>query len=62
MLASVVMAAGLWWSSQHWSWVELWQQPLLRAGLMALVLLGALGVYLTLLVLMKFPLRSIIKA
>ena len=62
MLASAVMAAGLWWSSQHWHWVDLGQQPLLRAGLMAAVLSVAALIYLTLLALMKFPLRSIIKA
>lgn len=61
-VASLAMAAWLFWSSQHWPWLE-WTgaQALWRAGVMALVLLVAGLIYLSLLVLMKFPLRSLIK-
>ncbi|MEY2781548.1 MAG: putative peptidoglycan biosynthesis protein MurJ [Pseudomonadota bacterium] len=63
VLASLAMAAWLFWSSQHWPWLD-WTgaHALMRAGVMTLVLLGAGLIYLTLLALMKFPLRSLIKA
>ena len=63
VLASLAMAAWLLWSSQHWPWLD-WAgaHALMRAGVVALVLLGAGLIYLILLALMKFPLRSLIKA
>lgn len=61
VLASVCLAAALWWVAQHWDWVALSAQPLLRMALLAGALAGAGALYLALLALMRFPLRAIVK-
>jgi putative peptidoglycan lipid II flippase len=44
-IALPLMAATLWWANQHFDWIGLRAQPLLRIGLLGAVIAGAAGIY-----------------
>ena len=60
-LTLAVLAAYLAWAQRAWDWVGLQPHALQRAGWLALVLMGACGVYFATLSLMGLPWRSFVR-
>lgn len=48
-LASLALAAWLWWAAQHWDWTALGATYFKRIGLMALILSGSAAIYFAIL-------------
>ena len=61
LLASAVMGGGLAWASRHFDWVALGVHELVRAGWLAVVILGAVVVYFAVLVLSGLRIKSFIR-
>ena len=59
--ACALLAAYLSWAQRAWDWVGLQPHALQRAGWLALVLMGACGVYFAALSLMGLPWRSFVR-
>jgi putative peptidoglycan lipid II flippase len=59
--ACALLAAYLTWAQRAWDWVGLQPHALQRAGWLALVLMGACGVYFAALSLMGLPWRSFVR-
>ena len=59
--ACALLAAYLAWAQRAWDWVGLQPHALQRAGWLALVLMGACGVYFATLSLMGLPWRSFVR-
>ncbi len=58
VVATVLLGAALWAAARHIDWIGLQAQPLLRAGLMAAVLAGAIALYFGVLRLSGMNLRQ----
>ena len=61
LLASGLMAAGLYWAASHWDWVGLHSQVWSRIGLMTGVLCVAGVVYLVTLRVIGVDLRALLR-
>jgi putative peptidoglycan lipid II flippase len=61
LVACAVLGAWLWWSAQHWDWTALHATPLLRVGLMTVVLAVSALVYFATLTVMGVKLRALLR-
>jgi putative peptidoglycan lipid II flippase len=61
LVACVVLGTWLWWSAQYWDWTALHATPLLRVGLMTLVLAVSALLYFGALLLTGLKLRALLR-
>ena len=61
LAACAALGAWLWWAAQHWDWTALHATPLLRVGLMALVLAVSALVYFATLTITGLKLRALLR-
>jgi len=60
-VACAVLGAWLWWSAQHWDWTVLHNTPLLRVGLMLMVLAVSALLYFATLTVTGLKLRALLR-
>lgn len=61
LAACAVLGAWLWWAAQHWDWTALHTTPLLRVGLMMVVLAVSALVYFATLTVTGLKLRALLR-
>jgi putative peptidoglycan lipid II flippase len=61
LAACAVLGAWLWWSAQYWDWTALHATPLLRVGLMTVVLAVSALVYFATLTVTGLKLRALLR-
>jgi putative peptidoglycan lipid II flippase len=61
LAACAVLGAWLWWSAQYWNWTALHAAPLLRVGLMTVVLAVSALLYFGVLALTGLKLRALLR-
>jgi putative peptidoglycan lipid II flippase len=61
LAACAVLGAWLWWSAQYWNWTALHATPLLRVGLMTVVLAVSALLYFGVLALTGLKLRALLR-
>jgi putative peptidoglycan lipid II flippase len=61
LAACAVLGAWLWWAAQHWDWTALHATPLLRVGLMMVVLTVSALVYFATLTVTGLKLRALLR-